>query len=286
MRILILGGDGMLGHRLLRHLGKRHEVLVTLRQPLAAYAAFGLFTAENSRAGVDVRDDAALKRILNDFHPAAIVNAAGIVKQRTTPNESIANIEINALLPHRVSLLSKDFGARLLHFSTDCVFSGTTGNYTETGRTDPDDLYGRTKLVGEVADSGCITLRTSIIGRELSRKKGLLEWFLAQRGVVHGYRLAIYSGFTTHEMARIVEKILVERPQASGVYHVSSEPISKYHLLCLIRDKLGLPITVLPDDTVRCNRSLDSTHFRNEFGYSPPSWDKMIEELAQNGEEP
>lgn len=282
MRVLILGGDGMLGHRLFRHLAERHDARVTLRQPLNAYAEFRLFAPHNAYAGIDVRDGKPLQEVLDHFRPAAVVNAVGIVKQRPVSNESIANIEINALLPHRLALLCEKSGARLLHFSTDCVFSGRTGNYKETDPSDAEDLYGRSKFLGEVSDGHCITLRTSIIGRELARKKSLLEWFLARRGTVHGFRQVIYSGFTTHEMGRIVEKILVERPQAAGIYHVSSAPVSKHDLLRLIKERLRLPVEIIPADEIRCNRSLDSTKFRTEFGYTPPTWELMVDELARD----
>lgn len=282
MRILILGGDGMLGHRLFKHLAERHDVWVTLRQPLTAYAEFRLFTPNNTYAGIDLRDSKPLQEVLDRFRPEAVVNAAGVIKQRPISKESIANIEINALLPHRLTVLCGKSGARLLHFSTDCVFSGKTGNYTEADPTDAEDLYGKSKLLGEVSEGHCITLRTSIIGRELVRKKSLLEWFLAQRGTVRGFRQMIYTGFTTQEMSRIVEKILVERPQAAGIYHVSSAPISKYDLLCLIKKKLRLAIDVVPDDEMQCNRSLDSTRFRSEFHYTPPAWEQMVDELAKD----
>ncbi len=282
MRILILGGDGMLGHQLFSHLGQSHDARVTVRQPLAAYAELPLFRSANVYPEVDVRTDTALLEVLTGFRPQAVVNAVGIIKQQTISTDSIANIEINALLPHRLAIACKDIGARLVHFSTDCVFSGRTGNYNEEDPSDAEDLYGRCKYLGEVADSHCITLRTSIIGRELARRKSLLEWFLTQHGTVHGYRQVIYTGFTTREMGRIVERILVERPDASGIYHVSSAPISKYDLLCLIREKLKLATEIIPDDELRCNRSLDSTRFRGEFAYAPPSWDDMIEELARD----
>jgi dTDP-4-dehydrorhamnose reductase len=282
MRILILGGDGMLGHQLFQHLGRRHDARVTVRQPLSAYAPHPLFQSHNVYPEIDVRTDTSLRKVLEDFRPDAVVNAVGIVKQQSISTDSIANIEINALLPHRLAVACADIGAKLVHFSTDCVFSGKTGNYNEHDRSDADDLYGRCKFLGEVAHRHCITLRTSIIGRELARKKSLLEWFLMQRGTVHGYRQAIYSGFTTYEIARIVETILTEHPHASGIYHVSSAPISKYDLLCLIKEKLKLSVDIVPDDEIRCNRSLDSTRFRTEFGYTPPAWETMIDELARN----
>ncbi|MCW5575105.1 MAG: SDR family oxidoreductase [Burkholderiales bacterium] len=280
MRILILGGDGMLGHRLLRHFGACHEVRATLRGPLERYAGFGLFHAGNAEGGVDVQDFGTVRRVFAAFRPEAVINATGIVKQRAEAAEAIPSIEINALFPHRMAALCAETGARFVHMSTDCVFSGKRGGYREDDAPDAEDLYGRSKRLGEVAAAPAITLRTSIIGRELSRKTGLLEWFLAQQGAIRGYRRAIFSGFTTIEMTHIIEMLLTRFPQAHGLYHVSSAAISKHELLALIRDRLGLQTRIDPDDEFHCDRSLDSTRFRRAFGYEPPSWPAMIDELV------
>jgi len=282
MRILILGGDGMLGHRLFRHLNGRHDVRVTLHRNLEAYREFGLFTEANAYAGIDMGSLERMTGIVSDFRPEAMINCVGVVKQREEAKSAIPNLEINALLPHRLAQLAQTTGGRLIQMSTDCVFSGRRGNYRETDPSDAEDLYGRAKFLGEVSDSPCLTLRTSIIGRELTRKTGLLEWFLAQRGkTVKGFRNAIFSGFTTTEMSRIIELMLVTHPRASGLYHVSADAISKYELLRKINDALELGITVVPEDEPHCDRSLDSTRFRNEFGYHPPAWDAMVSELAK-----
>ena len=279
MRILVLGGDGMLGHQLLKYLGPRHDVRVTLRQDIEAYASYKLFDNTNAYAGIDVRSLERITEVLADFQPQALINAVGIVKQRTSAKESIPSLEINALLPHRLSILCRVVGARLIHLSTDCIFSGKKGNYLETDASDAEDLYGKTKFLGEVHDDHCLTLRTSIIGRELARHKSLLEWFLAQTGEVKGFSNAIFTGFTTIEMGRIIEDMLLNHAEASGVYHVSSDPINKYELLLLFRDKLGHQVEIIPDGTFHCDRSLDSTRFRREFNYKPPAWAAMIEEL-------
>jgi dTDP-4-dehydrorhamnose reductase len=269
----------MLGHQLLTYLAPRHEVRVTLRQDLSTYAGYGIFSSENAYAGIDVRSLDRLLEVMSDFHPEAVINAVGIVKQRPTAKESIPSLEINALLPHRLSVLCKGVGARLVHLSTDCIFSGKKGNYQESDPSDAEDLYGKSKFLGEVHDEHCLTLRTSIIGKELARKKSLLEWFLAQTGTVKGFTKAIYTGFTTLEMSRIIENMLVNHPEASGVYQVSSDPINKYELLRLFREKLGIKIEIVPDDNFCCDRSLDSTRFRKQFAYTPPTWESMIEEL-------
>jgi dTDP-4-dehydrorhamnose reductase len=283
MRILILGGDGMLGHQLLRHFTGRHDVRVTLRLGREAYEAYRLFDQATAYFGIDGRQTDSLLQVIADFRPEAVVNAIGIVKQRPESKEVIPSLEINSLLPHRLALVCRTVGARLLHLSTDCVFSGRKGNYCEADQPDAEDLYGRTKLLGEVSEPHCITLRTSMIGPELSRKTGLLEWFLAQRGnTVKGFTKAIFSGFPTSELARIVERILMEVPKAYGVYHVAAAPISKYDLLTLIRDRLRLPITIERDSTFECDRSLDASHFHRDTGYSSPSWEAMIGDMAQH----
>jgi len=282
MKILILGGDGMLGHQLLKLLRERHDVKVTLRQEFASYAGVGLFTPENSFAGVDLRVSDRLLAVLADFHPDALVNAAGIVKQRPDGLDVIPNLEINALLPHRLALICAATGARLVHISTDCVFSGNRGQYREDDVPDPVDIYGHSKLLGEVTQQRVITLRTSIIGRSLYRSASLIDWFLRQQGRIKGYRNAIFSGFTTKEVSRVIAHLLERPSAASGLYHLSSSAISKYDLLMHLRDRLARSIEIVPDDSVRIDRSLDSSRFRAEFAYTPPSWDVMLKELAED----
>lgn len=282
MRILILGGDGMLGHVLFSALRDRHEVRVTVRQPLDAYRTFGLFEPTTAFDAIDARGFDRLAEVFNFARPDAVVNCIGLVKQRNAAKDAISSLEINALLPHRLALLSSMVGAKLIHISTDCVFSGRKGSYLETDASDAEDLYGRTKFLGEVSERHCLTLRTSIIGYELSRKTGLLEWFLAQKGPVPGYSKAIFSGVTTVELSRVIERMLTEHKQASGTYQVSSEPIDKYSLLVLFRKYLAPQIDVVPDTRLIIDRSLNSSRFRREFGYQPPSWDDMVQELADS----
>jgi len=283
MRVLILGGDGMLGHQLFRHFKERHDIRVTLRLSREAYEAHRFFEEGTAFYGIDARQVDGLLQVIADFRPEAVVNAIGIVKQRSEAKEVIPSLEINSLLPHRLALVCRTVGARLVHLSTDCVFSGRKGNYCETDFSDADDLYGRTKFLGEVSESHCLTLRTSMIGPELSRKTGLLEWFLAQRGqTVKGFSKAIFSGLPTSELARVVERVLVDVPTVHGLYHVAAQPISKYDLLTLIRDRLHLPITIERDSTVECDRSLDATRFHLDTGYSPLPWDVMIDDMASH----
>lgn len=282
MRILILGGSGMLGHELLRAYRENHEVRVTLQRRPEDYPAAGLFTPENSISGVNARSMETLDAIMREFSPEVVINAVGIVKQREAASAYIPCIEINALLPHKLSELCGKAGARLVHFSTDCVFSGNKGNYREDDFADADDLYGRTKYLGEVHDGNCITLRSSIIGLELQRRQSLIEWFLAQTGKIKGYRRAIYTGLTTMEMARVIEHLLLRYPMLSGLYHVASSPISKYDLLSeLARQLKRTDITIAADDEFVCDRSLNAERFMQATGYVAPAWDSMLAELAE-----
>lgn len=282
MRILVLGGDGMLGHELLRELGPRHDVAVTLRQAPGAYARVGLFSPANTFFGVDVRDRDALPGVLADFRPDAVVNAVGIVKQRPDGQSTVPCLEINALFPHRLATLCRVAGARLVHVSTDCVFSGRRGGYTEADEPDPHDVYGMSKLLGEVDDGAAVVIRSSIIGLELGTARSLVEWFLGARGTVRGYTRAIYTGLTTAEMSRLVERVLVEHPDLHGLWHAASEPITKYDLLRLLAARLGrVDVDVVPDDTFACDRSLHAERLRLATGYVAPSWDAMVAELCE-----
>jgi dTDP-4-dehydrorhamnose reductase len=279
MRIIILGGDGMLGHRLFATLRNNHDARVTLHRPLTDYREFALFDAQNAYAGVDLRALPQLMTVFADFRPEVVVNCAGLIKQRDEARDPIANIEINALLPHRLAQLCRMTGARLIQISTDCVFSGRRGMYGTGDLADADDLYGRAKLLGEVSAAPSLTLRTSMIGRELARKHGLLEWFLAQEGAVPGYRRAVFSGLTTAELSRVIKAIIERHQSVHGLYHVASQPIDKFTLLHLIRERFGKQIEIVPDTTVVIDRSLDGSEFCRQFGYEPPAWTEMVAEL-------
>jgi dTDP-4-dehydrorhamnose reductase len=281
MRLLILGGAGMLGHKLYQTFQPRYETWVTFRGSARDYAHLGLFDPARSIDGVDGFNFDSLTGALARARPDVVVNCIGIIKQLPTATDPITSLTINALLPHRLAALCRAAGARLFHISTDCVFSGRKGGYTEADVSDAEDLYGRTKFLGEVSGPGSLTLRTSIIGRELRTTSGLVEWFLSQRGQhVRGYTRAIYTGFTTLELARVIAQLIEAWPSLTGLYQVSSEPISKYDLLCQLAEAWRLPIEIEPDAAVAIDRSLDSTRFRQATGYTPPPWPDMLRELA------
>jgi dTDP-4-dehydrorhamnose reductase len=283
VRALILGGAGMLGHKLWQHLRTRMTVYVTLRRSQSAYARMGLFEEQFTIDNVDVTNPHDLHRAFSISRPEVVFNAVGIIKQLKQAHDPVTCITVNSLFPHQLRMLCAVCGARLIHISTDCVFSGKKGNYTEQDVPDPQDLYGRSKLLGEVCAPGSVTVRTSMIGRELETQSGLIEWFLSQRGgQARGFQRAIYTGFTTQELARILAFIAEEQPNLSGVWNVSSDPISKFDLLTMVNRVYGLGIQLEPDNDFVCDRSMDSSRFREATGYRPPDWSAMIREMYED----
>lgn len=276
-KILILGVTGMLGHTLFTQLSQNRliDLYGTVRS-----SQIPIFISGNIITNIDVSNFDSLVSIITNLKPEIIINCIGLIKQLPSANDHILAININSLLPHRLALLCKTVNAKLIHISTDCVFSGNKGNYIETDNPDPVDLYGRTKLLGEVHQSGCLTLRTSIIGREINSQYGLVEWFFSQKGKkVKGYAKAIYTGLTTNTLASIIEKLILEYPDLSGLWHLSSEPISKYQLLNIINKTFNLDINIEKDESYICDRSLNSQRFRKATNYQPPTWEEMIAQL-------
>lgn len=285
-KILILGATGMLGHTLLTSLAERrnYDVHATVRSPGKHSARFNPKLIAKIHGSVDADDFDSIQRVLTEVKPDIVINCIGIIKQLPIAKDPIVSISLNALFPHRLAEACKSVGARMIHFSTDCVFSGSKGNYTENDPSDADDLYGRTKFLGEVVYPHCVTLRTSIIGHELKRGSSLIDWFLAQEGTIRGFTKAIYTGFPTVELANIIAQYVIPNKELSGLYQVSSAPISKYDLLRLVAERYGKRIEIEPYDGFHCDRSLDSTRFRKTTGYVPPSWPDMIEEMWRDHE--
>jgi dTDP-4-dehydrorhamnose reductase len=280
MRVLILGGSGMLGHALWQDFSDRFDAYVTLRRTADSYP--GLFDPGRTVENVSADDVDSVARAMTAVRPDVVVNAIGIVKQAAAASDPVPSLTVNALFPHRLAALCEASGARLIHMSTDCVFSGRKGGYRESDVPDAEDLYGRSKLLGEVDSGDCLTLRTSIIGRELGSSHGLLEWFLSRDGgTVSGYRRAIFSGFTTQALADMIAWLLADQRDLRGIWHVASEPISKYDLLCLLKEHYRLDIEIEPDDAFACDRSLDGREFRRATGFTPKPWPEMIAGLPR-----
>jgi dTDP-4-dehydrorhamnose reductase len=279
MRILILGSNGMLGHKLFQQFQKKHDVYGTARKH-SLLLELGICT--KGKIVFDVDPTISLPSLvytLDDIKPDAVVNCIGIIKQQENAKDPILSIKTNALLPHEVNKLCKERGIKFIHISTDCVFSGKKGDYTEADNTDPEDLYGKTKALGEVWTYG-LTLRTSIIGRELRTKYGLVEWFLSQSNkTVRGFTKAIYTGFTTIELANVILKILEGNYQLEGLYHISSPKIDKFSLLKIINRTFKPNATIEENSLFTCDRSLNSSLLKDKIQYFNPSWEEMIEDM-------
>ncbi len=279
MKTLILGGTGMLGHKLWQRWQSRSDVWVTVKRSTAAHP---LFAHARVVKGVDALAFDAFAEAVVRVNPEVVVDCIGIVKQAEAANDPVVAIGVNALFPHRLAALCRTLGARLIHVSTDCVFSGERGHYTEASTPDALDLYGRTKLLGEVSGPGCLTIRTSMIGRELTRRThGLLDWFLSQRGGrVAGYRHALFSGFTTETLSDVIDAVIHQHPTLEGIYHVAAQPISKFELLTMLNSAFDVDVPIDAVDTPRIVRSRDATRFRRATGLAVPSWDDMVRGLA------
>lgn len=284
--IIVLGGEGMLGHKMFQTLSSRYPgtkctIYGSLKDPF--YLSIPLFTAQNTIDKIDVMDLPALRRFLEKEKPDFIINCIGIVKQRDEGKMAIPSITINSLLPHLLAEWAGNWGGRVIHFSTDCVFSGKKGNYSEDDPSDAEDLYGKSKYLGEVAVSNALTLRTSIIGRELTHFKSLLEWFLAQKGQkVKGFRRVIYSGVTTNYISELVARIISDNPKLSGLYQVTAPAITKHDLLCRLRDAYGLGVEIVADDSEISDRSMIGKRFLQVTGYKEPTWDYLIKQLSED----
>lgn len=279
MKVFVLGASGMLGSAMIRELSRDSHLQVwgSLRSD-ADKAAFSPQIAGHLISGVDVLNKERLTELFKRVAPQVVINCIGLVKQVKESEDEQKAMAMNAVLPHQLAKICEQYGARLIHFSTDCVFSGDRGGYRETDLPDAQDLYGRSKLLGEVAQGNVLTLRTSIIGHELRGNQGLLEWFLSQESTCKGFTKAIFSGLPTPVLASLVHQIL-DKPDLTGIYHVSSEPISKYNLLKAIATQYGKEIEIVPSEELVIDRSLDSERFSKQTGWVAPSWDAMIKTM-------
>lgn len=280
-RLLVMGANGMLGNAILRFfsLDRSYEVFGTVRNQNSVHSLQQKAPRATLVSGVDVENLDCLTRLFANIQPDVIINCIGIVKQLPEANDPLTAIPINSLLPHRLARLAQVARARLIHVSTDCVFSGKKGNYVEDDVPDADDLYGRSKLIGEVNYDNTITLRTSIIGHELIGARSLIDWFLKQSEDVQGFRNAIFSGLPTVEVARIIHNLVIPDPSLHGLFHVSAKPISKFDLLLLVAKIYDKKIKIIPENNYVINRSLNSDRFIFATGFEPEPWEELIRRM-------
>ena len=278
MRVLVVGASGMIGSTVLRVLNEKSDwqVFGSVRDSSVKRFFTGKI-GERLISGIDVEQPDSLVKILDRVRPDVVINCAGLTKHKLDAEDPLVSIPINTLMPHQLAGLCKLIGARLIHVSTDCVFSGEKGNYTEVDFADARDVYGKSKALGEVDYSHAITLRTSTIGHELQSKYGLLDWFLSQEGRCKGYTRAVFSGLPTVVFAQVVRDVVIPHKELSGLYHVAAQPIDKFSLLKLIADVYGKDIDIVPDDKLVIDRSLDASRFQTATGYIAPTWTELIE---------
>jgi len=281
--VLVLGVTGLLGNAVFRVVSGdlEHETWGTLRRG-AALRHFSQECHAHLLTGVDVLDQDALTSVIARVRPDVVINCVGLIKQLADAKDPLSALPINAMLPHRLARLCALAGARLIHVSTDCVFSGRKGMYLETDPSDAEDLYGKSKYIGELHDlPHAITLRTSIIGHELGSNYALVDWFLSQEGQVRGFTKAIFSGLPTVELARVMKDFVIPHPELNGLYHVAAEPIDKFRLLSLVAAQYGKQIEIQPDDALVIDRSLDGSRFARATGYQAPDWSELLRRMHE-----
>lgn len=279
-KVLVLGATGMLGHAVFRFLAADESFnVIGSARSIASARLLPTELQGRIAIGVDVESVDSLAGLLAAERPTVVINCVGLVKQLSAANDPLIALPVNALFPHRLVRLCALAGARVVHVSTDCVFSGSKGMYEESDSSDAKDLYGRSKFLGEVDYANAITLRTSIIGHELTGAHGLIEWFLAQAAGINGYSMAIFSGVPTMELARIIRDYVIPNPALRGVYHVAAEPISKLDLLRLVANIYERATPIAPDASLKIDRSLNGARFRAATGYVAPSWPDLIRRM-------
>ncbi len=287
MKILILGSSGLIGHTLLRELSCLFDTWGTLHKSKAAYAS-SFFDRYNVIENIDVRQISLVEKTIRSLSPDVVLNCTGITKRKIHNNNQLETIEVNACFPHRLADLSQQLNFRMVQFSTDCVFNGKEGNYAENSLTTAEDLYGRTKALGEVLNCpSCLTLRSSFIGQELFDKTELLDWFLKQKEkTIKGFTKTLYSGVSTVFMAKAVTRLIIDFPYLNGLYQLAPEkPVSKFELLSLAKEKFGVDVEIVPDYDHVHTPTLNAEKLRKETGISIPSWDEMMTGLVQKAKD-
>lgn len=283
MRILVLGGSGMWGHQVFLKMKKHFgvgQVACTLHKPVSHFAKFGIYEGCKVYDRADFSDFNQATKVLQDYQPTIILNCVGLTPRKHDIQNQELYRKVNSELPYHLLQWAQKNSARLIHFSTDCVFSGKKGEYTEADIPDATDVYGSSKAKGEINDPSALTLRLSKIGREIEYKTELLEWFLAQRGkAAQGFSKAFYSGLTTNFMAKELIRIIEKFPNLNGLYQISSQKISKYELLKLINQTFDCQVEIQEKSDYAVDKSLNCELYIQKTGFQKPTWPDMLLEL-------
>ena len=271
----------MIGSSLFLVLSKTHEVKVTIKSKISSLQRFNLFNSNNTFDQINILNAAKVEKVINRFSPNVVVNSVGITKQNVGNQNEELTKKVNSFFPHKLDKICEKQGCRLVHLSTDCIFSGDVGFYSEKDLADAKDLYGKSKYHGEVKSNHSVNIRMSSIGLELENKRSLVEWWLATKGEIKGFRKAIFSGLIASELSKAIDLIITDFPDLNDIWNVASKPISKFDLLCGLQERLNRKdIEIIPDDVFICDRSLDGSAFRKQTGYIAPEWNKMLDTLA------
>tara|TARA_Y100000766_G_scaffold110909_1_gene94924 strand:+ start:130 stop:1002 length:873 start_codon:yes stop_codon:yes gene_type:complete len=284
MKIIILGCTGLLGNTITKNFLQNYdyEIYPIIRD----FSKIKFFKQEYHKNFVEILnilDLSELEKTITPIKPDIIINCLGLTNKFSNNNafEIQEFIEINSLFPHKLYQLCMQLNIRLIHFSSDCIFSGKKGAYSETDIPDPIDIYGKSKLLGELDYENCITIRKSVIGHELFSKNGLLEWFIDQNEVVQGYKKVIFSGLTALELSRLLAIYIIPSKNLKGIINVTGPSITKYDLLKKIARVYKKSINIIPNESVISNRSLNGSKFSNLSGYQPKSWNELINSMYQ-----
>ena len=280
MKVLVLGATGMLGYSLFSNLSEypEYDVYGTVRS-LEGKEHF--FTNHLSKIinDVDVSRQYELDAVIEKMKPNIVINCIGLIKQHSISKQHVDAISINSLLPHALAVICDRDGAKLINFSTDCVFTGNKGDYLESDMPDAQDLYGKSKCLGEVNYGPHLTLRTSIIGHELSSNVSLIGWFLSQEDKTKGFSKAIFSGLPTCVIAKILAESILPNGDLRGLYQLSVEPIDKFSLLKLVASIYEKKIDIEESEKVVINRSLNSETLRKSIDLKVPTWESLITDM-------
>ena len=278
MKVLILGATGMLGYSLFSNLNEHASLSVfgTVRS-IAGKESFFCNIEQQLITGVDAYDISSVELAIETVAPDVVINCVGLIKQHGISKQHIDAVKINALLPHELANICDQFNAKLVHFSTDCVFTGDVGLYNEDSLPDACDLYGKSKCLGEVGYGKHLTLRTSIIGHELTSAVSLVDWFLSQGESTKGFSKAVFSGLPTCYIAKLLVEYILPNPEVTGLLHLSVDPIDKFTLLKLIAEQYQKQIIIAESQELVIDRSLNSDKFRQLTQFSPPAWSKLVE---------
>ena len=284
MKILILGSNGLLGNTITKYFLQKEDIQTYAS--IRDYSKLELFNNKYHKNFLiinDVLDFGETKKTLKKIKPDILINCLGITnKENLLKPSQIENcISINSLFPHMLQRICSELGTRIIHFSSDCIFSGRKGFYSENDIPDPPNIYGKSKLLGELNYENTLTIRKSVIGHELVSKKGLLEWFLAQKDFVHGYKNVIFSGLTVLELARVIDNYVLPRRDLKGILNLAGESISKFDLLKIIADIYKKSAQIIPNEKIQINRTLNGSQFNNLTGYKMKSWPSLIKSMYE-----